>query len=157
MKFQLRFIIITKKDYHSKDVLNLYKKYLVTLVFHVQQFRVGMLNSIGQEITFEDVPHADRARSALTPESIEAVRHLINVGPHIAYQQIQDILQLGSAATKSIPHDYLGSRKMTCRWMSQFLTEAVKEDCVDFCLAMLKKFDGGRSKRVDDIITDDKS
>ena len=65
---------------------------------------------------------------------------------------------MGSAATKSILHDYLGLRKMTCRWVSHFfLTEAQKQDRVDYCLAMLKKFDGSRSKRVDDIITDDES
>ena len=45
--------MITKEDYHSKNVLNLYKKHLVTLVFHVQQFTIGMLNSIEEEITLK--------------------------------------------------------------------------------------------------------
>ncbi len=45
-----------KKNYHSKNVLNLYKKHLVTLVFHVQQFTIGMLNSIGAEITLKMNP-----------------------------------------------------------------------------------------------------
>ena len=40
---------------------------------------------------------------------------------------------------------------------TSFLTETQKQDRVDYCLAMLKKFDGGRSKRVDDIITGDES
>jgi len=38
-----------------------------------------------------------------------------------------------------------------------FLTEAQKQDRVDYCLEMLEKFDGGRSKRVYDVITDDES
>ena len=40
---------------------------------------------------------------------------------------------------------------------TSFLTEAQKQDPVDYCLAMLKKFDGSRSKRVNDIITDDEN
>ena len=43
---------------------------------------------------------------------------------------------------------------MTCRWTPHFLTEAPEQDRVDYCLAMLKKLDGGRSKRV---ITGDES
>ena len=63
----------------------------------------------------------------------------------MTYQQIQNILKIGSESTESILHDYLGLRKMTCRWASQFLTEAQKQDRVDSCLKMLKKFDGSRS------------
>ena len=46
---------------------------------------------------------------------------------------------------------------MTCRWMPQILTEAQKQDLVDYCLAMLEKFDGARSKCVDNIITVDEN
>ena len=66
-------------------------------------------------------------------------------------------MQIGSAATESILHDCLGLRKMTCRWVPHFLNEAQKQDSVDYRLAMLKKFDGGRSQRVHDIITGDES
>ena len=66
-------------------------------------------------------------------------------------------LQIGSAAIESIRHDYLGLRKITCRWVPHFLTEAQKQDHVDYYLPMLKKFDGGRSKRLYDIITGDES
>ena len=37
---------------------------------------------------------------------------------------------------------------MECRWMCQFLTAAEKQERVAYCLAMLKKFDASRSKRV---------
>ena len=106
---------------------------------------------------FEDEPRVGRPRSAVTPENIEVVRQLVNDDPHITYQQIEDTLQIGSAATESILHDYLGLRKITCRWVSHFLNEAQKEDRIDYCLAMLKKFDGGQPKRVYDILTDDES
>jgi len=87
---------------------------------------------------FEDEPRVGRPSSAVTPENIEAVRQLINVDPHITYQQIQDTLQIGSAATGIILHDYLGLRKVTCRWVPHFLTEAQKQDRVDYCHAMLE-------------------
>ena len=41
---------------------------------------------------FEDEPSAGRPRSVVTAESIETVRQLINVDPHLTYQQIQDTL-----------------------------------------------------------------
>ena len=66
-------------------------------------------------------------------------------------------MQIGAAVTKSILYDYLGLRKITCRWVPRFLTKAQKQDRADYCLAVLKKFDGGKSKRVHDIITGDES
>ncbi len=75
---------------------------------------------------------------------------LVNIDSDITYQEIEDILQIGSGATQSILHDYLGLEKVTCRWVSHFLTEAQKQDRVDYCLKMLEKFDDGRSKRVYD-------
>ena len=41
--------------------------------------------------------------------------------------------------------------------MPHFLTEAQKQDSVDYCLAILNKFDGAKSKRVYDIIIGDES
>ncbi len=82
---------------------------------------------------------------------------LVNIDSHITYQEIEDVLQIGSAATQSILHDYIGLKKVTCRWVSHFLTEAQKQDRVDYCLKMLEKFDDDRSKRVYDIIIGDES
>ena len=58
------------------------------------------------------------------------------------YQQIQDILQIVSAATESILHDYISLRKITFRWVPHFLNEPPKLDRVDCYLAIFKKFDG---------------
>ena len=46
---------------------------------------------------------------------------------------------------------------MTCRWVSQFLSEVEKQDLMDSCLSMLKKFDGGRRKLMYNIITGDEN
>ena len=73
---------------------------------------------------------------------------------HIVHTNRYKTLQIGSAAAESIRHNYLGLRKITYRWIPHLLTEAQKQDRVDYCLAMLKKFDSGSSKRV---ITGDES
>jgi hypothetical protein len=66
-------------------------------------------------------------------------------------------LQIGSAAIEPILHEYVGLRKITCRWVPHSLTEAQKQDHVDYCAEMLEKLDGGRPKCVNDIITGDES
>ena len=64
-------------------------------------------------------------------------------------------MQIRSAATEAILHDYLGLRMITCRSVPSFLTEAHKQEHADYCLKMPEKFDSGRSRRVHDIITGD--
>ncbi|CAF3351819.1 unnamed protein product, partial [Rotaria socialis] len=64
---------------------------------------------------FEDEPRTGRPKTAVTPENIEAVRELVDIDPHITCQQIADTLQIGSAPTEIILHDYLGLKKATCR------------------------------------------
>ena len=79
MKFELG---LQKTDYDTKNVLNLYKKkHLVTLEFHVQQFTIGMMNLIGQEITLKmNLVLLDQQVQSLQ-KNIEVVRQLINVDP----------------------------------------------------------------------------
>jgi hypothetical protein len=54
-------------------------------------------------------------------------------------------LQIKSAAIEANLHDYLGLRMITCRSVPYFLTEAQKQEHVEYCLKMLEKFDGSRS------------
>ena len=42
-----------KTDYYSKNALNLYEKHLITLAFRLQQFTIGMLHLIGEEINLK--------------------------------------------------------------------------------------------------------
>ena len=46
---------------------------------------------------------------------------------------------------------------ITYRSVPYFLTEAQKQEHVDYCLKMLEKFDDGRSRGVLDIVTGDES
>ena len=49
-------------------------------------------------------------------------------------------MKIRLTAAESILHDYLGLRKITCRWVPRFLTEAQKQGRIDYCLAMPKTF-----------------
>ena len=71
---------------------------------------------------FEDKPCAGRPRTAVTPENSEAVRELVNVGPRITYEEIEDIWKIGSAAAEAALRDYLGLTKITYCSVPQFLT-----------------------------------
>ncbi|CAF3860722.1 unnamed protein product [Rotaria magnacalcarata] len=102
---------------------------------------------------FKDKPGTSRSKTAVTPESIGTVRELVNIDPHITCQQIEDTLQIGSAPIDIIVHDYLGLKKVTYRWVPHSLSAAQEHDRVDYCLQILEKFDGGKLKRVYDIIT----
>ncbi len=93
----------------------------------------------------------------VTLENLEVIHQLVVVDPYTAYQQIEDISQIRSAATEAILHDYLGLRMITYRSVAYFMTEAQKQEHVDYCLKILEKFDDGRSRRVLDIATGDES
>ena len=58
----------------------------------------------------------------------------------------------------SIIHDYLNRRKVRARWVPHTLTDDHQKQLrVQFCRHSLKRFKEGRSRRVFDIITGDKS
>src|SRR5579862_2037865 len=122
--------MITKKKLSQEECLeSLQKTFGDSCVSRTIVYRWYVEFNRGRD-HFEDEPRAGRPRSAVTPEDIEAVHQLVNVYPYITYQEIEDILQIVSAATKSILHDYLSLRKITCRWVLNFLTEAQKQDRV---------------------------
>ncbi len=62
--------------------------------------------------TLEEDPRPGRPPSAVTPESVEAVRSLIEKDARYTYQQIQDTLEIGAAAVNTILHEHLGVRKL---------------------------------------------
>lgn len=107
--------------------------------------------------SFEDDPRPGRPPTAVTPENISAVHDLVCIDPHVTYEMLEATLKIGSAAIHQIIHEYLGLRKLCSRWVPHRLTEAQKQERVDFCKRALAKFDRGRAKHVFDIITGDEA
>ena len=62
-------------------------------------------------------------------------------------------MKISSGSLIRIRHGYLGVRKRCARWMPNNLSEEQKQGQSDWCTHMLRKFDGGRSPRVWDIVT----
>ena len=75
----------------------------------------------------------------------------------MTYAEIQDIMKISSGCLTHILHDCLGVRKRCARWVHHNLSVEQKRDRVDWCTYMLRKFDGGRSPHVLDIVTEDKT
>ncbi len=107
--------------------------------------------------SLEDDTRSGRPADAVTPENIAAVRQLIKAERSATYLQIQEALDIGSAATKTILHDHLCVKKLVSRWVPRQLTNEQKKARVTWCRFMLKKFDGGQSKLVWEILTGDET
>lgn len=107
--------------------------------------------------TFEDEPRSGRPPTAVIPENVSRVADLIKEHRNISYEEIEETLHIGTAAVNSILHDHLHVRRLVSRWVPHLLTDQQKEDRVNWCKFMLKKFDQGRSKLVSAIVTGDET
>lgn len=107
--------------------------------------------------SLKDEPREGRPCEMVTPETISAVRQLIEENPRVTYNVIEDTLGLSPPRIASILHDHLHVSKRTARWVPHVLTPDQKAARVEWCNFMLKKFDHGRSRLVETIATGDES
>ena len=105
--------------------------------------------------TLKDDDRCGRMAMTVTPENISRVESLIKNDPKMAVTEIQDIMKISTGSLTCSLHDLLGVRKRSARWVPHNLSEEQKRGRVDWCAHMLRKFDGGRSPRVLDIVTGD--
>ena len=103
--------------------------------------------------TLEDVGRCGRMATTVTQESVSRVEPLIKKDTEMTCAEIQDTMKSSSGSLTRILHDYLGVRKRCARWVPNNLSEEQNRGRVDRCTHMLRKFDGGRSPRVWDIVT----
>lgn len=107
--------------------------------------------------SLSDEDRSGRPISAVSPENVAAVRQMVREDARVTYTQIEQTLGITSASVYTILHDKLSLRKVSARWIPHLLTEDQKEARINFCKFMLEKFDGGKSKRVYDIVTGDET
>ena len=91
----------------------------------------------------------------LCKKNVSRVESLIKKDPKMTYAEIQDIMKISSGSLTRILQDCLGVRKRCARWVPHNLSEEQKRGRVDWGTHMLRKFDGGRSPHVWDIVTGD--
>lgn len=104
-----------------------------------------------------DALREGRPSTATTEDNISVVRRMIETDPRVTYQQIRTSLGIGMSQVHKILHEHLAVRKLCARWIPHYLTEAQKLRRVDWCREMIKKFNGGDSNAVFDILTGDES
>ena len=75
----------------------------------------------------------------------------------MTYAEIQAIIKNSAGSLTPILHDCLGIRKRCARWVPHNLSAEQKWGGVDWSTHMLRKFDGGRSPRVWNIVTGDET
>ena len=106
----------------------------------------------------ENNDRCGRMATPVTPENVSRVESLIKKDPKkMAYAEIQDIMKISSESLTRILHDCLGERKRCVSWLSHNLSEEWSRGRVDWCIHMLRKFDGGMSLRVWVIVTGDET
>ena len=109
------------------------------------------------KLDVSDASRSGRPRTAVSEEMVDTVRSIIEDDPHATYEQIECSLGIHPPAIYSILHDHLNLRKICARWVPHQLTKDQKQLRVQFCQESLRRFDGGRSQRVFDLITGDES
>lgn len=105
----------------------------------------------------EDEPRSGRPADAVTDENIRLVEKLIREERNITVREIEQEVGINVASVERILHNHLGVHKVASRWVPHLLTPEQKEQRVDWCHFMLQKFNDGRSKRVNDIVTGDET
>lgn len=84
-------------------------------------------------------------------------RQLIETAKKITCQQIRALLGIGMSQVQNILHVHLKVRKLCTRWIPHDLTEDQKRLRVQWCRKMIKKFNGGQSLAVYNIVTGDET
>jgi histone-lysine N-methyltransferase SETMAR len=110
----------------------------------------------GRDHLHDDVREG-RPATAVTESNINTVRQLIESDKKITCQQIRDLLGIGMSQVQTILHVHLKVRKLCTRWIPHDLTEDQKRLRVEWCRKMMKKFDGGQSLAVYNIVTGDET
>jgi len=98
-----------------------------------------------------------RPSTAVTPENIDNVRTMIKADRHVTYCEIRASLGIGMSQIHSILHDNLAVKKLCSRWIPHNLTKAQKDARVAWSKATLKRFNGGASNLVWNIVTGDET
>lgn len=105
----------------------------------------------------DDDERSGRPITRRTQENIDTVKKLIQADRRITYKQIQEVLNIGASTLNSILHEDLKVKKICSLWVPHSLNENQRATRVDWCIKMMNKYDSGRSKDVDSIVTGDET
>lgn len=123
---------------------------LATVTGWYREFKRGRDN-------LQDESRTGRPSTANTETNVDRVRDLLNADRRVTYDIIEASLGISSGTVRKILHEELGVKKLTSRWVPHLLTQEQKDCRVEWCRFMLRKFDGGKSRSVSQIISGDET
>ena len=104
----------------------------------------------------QDQPRPGRPVTETTTEHIKEVPCLIDGDPYLTIDEIQVETAMSRGTIERIISDYLQSRKITARWVTNILTDAQRIESVRLREENLAKFHQG-TWRLCDVVTGDES
>ena len=107
--------------------------------------------------SLEDSDRCGRQISVTTDGNGNGVKTLIKEKARITEDEIKDTLNLSSGSFDIILRCHLCVGKRCARLVHHQLSEEQKRARIEWCLKMLRKFDGERSDRVSNIVTGDET
>lgn len=107
--------------------------------------------------SLQDEFRGGRPATAVTEETIAAVRKLIEEDNRVTVRFIRASLGIGISQIQKILHSHLHVKKICARWIPHNLTPAEKEQRVKWCKKTMKRFNRGASNDVCLIVTGDES
>ncbi|KAI6648703.1 Histone-lysine N-methyltransferase SETMAR-like [Oopsacas minuta] len=98
-----------------------------------------------------------RPADAVNPENIQKVKKIIKDERRIMIYGIMSHLDISRGSLHAILHEHLLVRKVAARWIPLKISEGQITTRVDWCKFMIRKFDHGRSKLLNTLITGDEA
>jgi len=104
-----------------------------------------------------DSPWPGQAHWVVTPEAIAAVEATMKEKNRVTVHEIAAHLDMSHGSAHHIVHDVLQFHKMSARWVPCQLTEELKEQRVDVCQELLKRFEAEGDHFLGRIVTGDET
>ncbi|KAI6648554.1 hypothetical protein LOD99_8034 [Oopsacas minuta] len=93
----------------------------------------------------------------VNPENIQKVKKIIKNERRIIIDEIMSYLDISRGSLDAILHEHLLVRKVPALWIPHTLSEEQMRTRVDWWKFMIRKFDHGRSKLLNKLITGDET
>lgn len=108
--------------------------------------------------SLDDETRTGRPPTAVNESNVIAVEKLIKQDRRITYELILDeIKSLSPPTLNEILHNHLDINNVFARWIPHRLTDDQKDRRVSWCKSMIKKFDNGKSKLLEHVVTGDET
>jgi len=104
-----------------------------------------------------DSPRPGKVHRVVTPEAIVAVESIVKENRRVTVNEIAAHLDMNHGSAQHIVHDVLQFHKVSARWVPRQLTAELKEQRVDACQELFKRFEAEGDGSLGRIVTGDET